>query len=76
MIGTTEVIVICGVVVLLFGASALPKFARNIGKARMEFDKGMKEARDVANGNSVDEETREKADSAKKETPSQSTNLS
>lgn len=49
MIGTTEVIVICGVVVLLFGASALPKFARNIGKARMEFDKGMKEARDVSN---------------------------
>ncbi len=49
MIGTTEVLVISGVVVLLFGASALPKFARNIGKARMEFDKGMKEARDLAN---------------------------
>lgn len=49
MIGTTEVIVICGVVVLLFGASALPKFARNIGKARMEFEKGMKEARDLSN---------------------------
>ena len=49
MIGTTEVLVISGVVVLLFGASALPKFARNIGKARLEFEEGMKEARDVKN---------------------------
>lgn len=47
MIGTTEVLVISGVVVLLFGASALPKFARNVGKARMEFEKGMKEAREM-----------------------------
>ncbi len=49
MIGTTEVLVISGVVVLLFGASALPKFARNIGKARLEFEQGMKEARDMKN---------------------------
>lgn len=47
MIGTTEVLVIAGVVVLLFGASALPKFARSIGKARQEFEQGMKEARDI-----------------------------
>jgi sec-independent protein translocase protein TatA len=46
MIGTTEIVVISGVVVLLFGASSLPKFARNIGKARSEFDKGMKEAKE------------------------------
>ncbi|MGH4036470.1 MAG: Sec-independent protein translocase subunit TatA/TatB [Sphaerochaeta sp.] len=49
MIGTSEVIIICAVIVLLFGASALPKFARNIGKARTEFQKGMKEARDIEN---------------------------
>jgi sec-independent protein translocase protein TatA len=47
MIGTTEVLVVSGVVVLLFGASALPKFARNIGKARLEFEQGMQEARDL-----------------------------
>lgn len=47
MIGTTEILVVSGVVVLLFGATALPKFARNIGKARLEFEEGMKEARDV-----------------------------
>ncbi|MDC7220593.1 MAG: twin-arginine translocase TatA/TatE family subunit [Spirochaetales bacterium] len=56
MIGTTEVLVISGVVVLLFGASALPKFARNIGKARQEFDQGMKEARDMKA--QADEETK------------------
>ena len=49
MIGTTEVLVISGVVVLLFGASALPKFARSIGKARQEFEQGMKEAREIKN---------------------------
>ncbi|MDC7227626.1 MAG: twin-arginine translocase TatA/TatE family subunit [Spirochaetales bacterium] len=46
MIGTTEVLIICGVVVLLFGASALPKFAKNVGRAKLEFEQGMKEARD------------------------------
>lgn len=47
MIGTPEVIIISGVVVLLFGASALPKFARSVGKARKEFEIGMKEAKDI-----------------------------
>lgn len=54
MIGTTEIMVISGVVVLLFGASALPKFAKNIGKARTEFHKGMKESKEV-----MEEETLE-----------------
>ena len=47
MIGTTEILVVSGVVILLFGASALPKFARNIGKARLEFEQGMKEAKEI-----------------------------
>lgn len=47
MIGTTEVLVVSGVVVLLFGASALPKFARSIGKAKTEFQNGMKDAKDI-----------------------------
>ncbi|MDC7246111.1 MAG: twin-arginine translocase TatA/TatE family subunit [Sphaerochaetaceae bacterium] len=49
MIGTPEVIIISSVVVLLFGASALPKFARSVGKARKEFEIGMKEAKDIKN---------------------------
>ncbi|MDC7225164.1 MAG: twin-arginine translocase TatA/TatE family subunit [Spirochaetales bacterium] len=43
MLGTTEIIVIGGVVVLLFGASAIPKFARSLGKAKKEFKEGVNE---------------------------------
>jgi len=44
MLGTTEIVIIAGVVLLIFGASAIPKFTRAIGKAKGEFEKGMKEA--------------------------------
>lgn len=44
MLGTTEIAIIAGVVVVLFGATAIPRFARSIGKARKEFEKGMKDA--------------------------------
>ena len=45
MIGSTELLIIAGVVLLLFGASAIPKLARSIGKARAEFEKGIKEGK-------------------------------
>ena len=45
MIGTTEVLIVAGVVMVLFGSAAIPKFVRSIGKARAEFEKGAKEAR-------------------------------
>ena len=48
MIGTTEILIIAGVVLVLFGASAIPKFARSIGKARSELERGMKEGRKEA----------------------------
>lgn len=44
MLGHTEVIIIAGIVLVLFGSTAIPKFFRAIGKARNEFDKGIKEA--------------------------------
>ena len=44
MIGTTEIIVIAGVVLVLFGSTAIPKFFRAIGKAKNEFEKGAREA--------------------------------
>lgn len=45
MPGPFEIIVIAGVVFLLFGAAALPKIARSIGKAKSEFEKGLKEGK-------------------------------
>ncbi len=43
MIGFNEVVVIALVVLILFGASALPKFARSLGQAKKEFEKALKE---------------------------------
>ena len=45
MIGTTELIVIVLVVLVLFGSSAIPKFAKSLGQAKSEFEKGIKESR-------------------------------
>jgi len=36
------IILILAVVVLLFGASRIPQFARSLGQARREFEKGAK----------------------------------
>ena len=43
MIGTTELAVIAGIVVLLFGANKIPELARSLGRARREFRKAMEE---------------------------------
>jgi sec-independent protein translocase protein TatA len=43
MIGHTEIIVIVLVVLVLFGASAIPKFARSLGQAKKEFTAAAKE---------------------------------
>lgn len=54
MIGTNEVIVVALVVLVLFGASAIPKLARSLGQAKKEFERGAKEGsadgKDVADG--------------------------
>ena len=43
MFGSTEIIVIAVVICVLFGAAAIPKFAKSIGQAKSEFEKGLKE---------------------------------
>ena len=45
---------------VLFGASAIPKFTRSLGKARGEFEKGLKEAK-------LAEDEKEKAKEEEKE---------
>jgi sec-independent protein translocase protein TatA len=46
MLGTTEIIIIVGVGLVLFGASAIPKFARSLGKAKKEFEEGVKDVQE------------------------------
>jgi sec-independent protein translocase protein TatA len=43
MIGHTELLIIVLVILVLFGAAAIPKFARSLGQAKKEFTKAMKE---------------------------------
>ncbi len=43
MIGTTEIILIVLVVIILFGASKIPELAKSLGKATGEFKKSQRE---------------------------------
>jgi sec-independent protein translocase protein TatA len=40
MLGTTELLIILGIVLLLFGGAKLPKLARSLGEAQREFKRG------------------------------------
>lgn len=42
--GPDLLIVVIVLAVVLFGGAAIPKLARNLGSAKREFEKGMKEA--------------------------------
>jgi sec-independent protein translocase protein TatA len=42
VLGPDLIIVIVIAVVLLFGGAAIPKLARNLGSAKTEFEKGLK----------------------------------
>lgn len=44
MIGTQELVMIFGVIVLLFGAAKLPELARSMGSSVGEFKKAQKES--------------------------------
>ncbi|MDQ4132886.1 MAG: twin-arginine translocase TatA/TatE family subunit [Actinomycetota bacterium] len=38
--GVTELLILLAIIVLLFGASRIPKLARSLGQASKEFKKG------------------------------------
>ena len=44
--GQTEIILILVVVIALFGAAAIPKLARSLGRAQGEFQKARREFKD------------------------------
>lgn len=43
--GGQEWLLIVGIVVLLFGASQVPKLARSLGRSQVELEKGREEAK-------------------------------
>ena len=60
-----EWLIILGIVVLIFGASAIPKLAKSLGKAKAEFQKGIDDGKNSVTGEEktekVDEKEEEKA---------------
>lgn len=47
-LGTTEIALILGVALLVFGPSKLPELGKSIGKTINNFKKGIKEKEDVS----------------------------
>jgi sec-independent protein translocase protein TatA len=71
MIGGMEWIIIgVAAIILLFGAKKIPEFARNLGRARAEFERGKKmverEIRDEDYESDIDEKKKSKKSGKKK----------
>ena len=45
-VGPTEILIVVGIVILLFGAKKLPELARSVGRSSSEFKKGVQEGAD------------------------------
>lgn len=43
MPGFSEIMIIVILLIVIFGASSIPKIARSLGKAKSEFEKGVNE---------------------------------
>ncbi len=62
--GPDLIIVIVVVAVLVFGGSAIPKLARNLGSAKTEFEKGLKSTK-MAEDPSAESNTKNGSDTTK-----------
>lgn len=47
MIGAGEVAIFAGALVIIFGASQIPKIAKSLGEGLKEFKKSVKEAKEM-----------------------------
>ena len=59
-IGTTELILIAAIALLLFGGKKLPELARALGKAKGEFKKGTEEGEKLLKEEDESDEDEEK----------------
>ena len=72
MIGTTELLVIGGAVLLLFGGKKIPELMRSLGSGVKEFKQGMNEVTNP-DTDKQQEETNEDDSSEEKQKPQQET---
>ncbi len=47
-LGSTEIVILVVIAIFLFGANKIPQLARSVGRAKGEFQMGMKEASEMA----------------------------
>lgn len=52
--GPDLLIVLIVIVVVLFGGAAIPKLAKNLGSAKSEFEKGLKDAKEAGTTKATD----------------------
>jgi sec-independent protein translocase protein TatA len=52
--GPDLIVVVVVIAVLLFGGAAIPKLARNLGSAKTEFEKGLKDGKNSGTTQSTD----------------------
>lgn len=56
--GPDLLIVVIIVAVLVFGGSAIPKLAKNLGSAKSEFEKGLKDAKAAGEAKSAESDAK------------------
>ena len=62
MICTTEIILICAVILLIFGGKKLPELMKGMGKGVKSFKEGMSEPSEEEMQRRVEEEVQRRAD--------------
>lgn len=62
MIGATEIILICAVILLIFGGKKLPELMKGMGKGIKSFKEGMNEPTEEEMNRRVEEEVQRRAD--------------
>ena len=62
MISQGNIVIIVLVILVLFGATSIPKFARSLGQAKKEFTKAMKEGEEEEKKALEDKKTQEEKD--------------
>ena len=66
-IGATEIILICAVILLIFGGKKLPELMKGMGKGVKSFKEGMNEPTEAEMNRRVEEEIQRRADEKQKE---------
>lgn len=67
MIGATEIILICAVILLIFGGKKIPEMMKGMGKGVKSFKEGMNEPSEDEINRRVEEEIQRRADAQQSE---------